>query len=252
LSTYISSVFQSALKVTQRTSMKHFVLEGYEDWNKSPIKSSPDKNWYDYIHTLVAKNSTIHQINATQMTAGQRTSQLILATTGETMTNTNYTRHLLINNDFVLRTNTSCDTRSIIFINGKLTIEPRFIVRDRLVGTLNVPMGCMFVVNGDIEVLNGTFYNDYVILGGFFITNGKFITSEDNGGSPSTARYEGIFVSGSVIANEGVFNRNLRMLNNSTQPAEFFVYDPRYSNIFKNELTVKDFSIREKGYMDNL
>lgn len=263
LSTYLSAVNEDSIGTPSRVSKNNYIVNGYNDWNDTPLKNVTFSTWIDYIKSLVDEHATVHQINYPYMEIGQTTEEYIESRTTLNITNDNFTQHVEINGNFSLLGNNKCNTRTIFFVQGNLTIAPNFEIQNRPttsfsnLGSRNdstppLQTGCIFIVRGDVTVTGGAYKNYYDKIEAFFVVKDRFITNEDNGGNPLNARYDGLYIKGAVIANELLLGRNLRLLNNLNQPSEIIEFDPRYSNLFFQELKINEFSIREKSYQRNL
>jgi len=161
---------------------------------------------------------------------------------GET---SSYESHILIKDNFTIESTTTCNTQTIFFIEGNLTINPDFTIQN----DGSNQMGCMFFVGGDLHIQAGDFKDYYDLVHGFFFVKGGFYTYEDQvGGS-----FDGLYIKGSVI-NKGTNNldRAFELLNNAAKPSEIIEYDSRYANIFGSELKIKDYSLREKDFIEKI
>ncbi len=247
-SSYTNSIRDNLLNILARASKQEFILEGYDDWNSKPSRTSSYDNWYEYLLNLVTKNNaTIAQLGSTSV-SNTNTSNIFSATT--------YTpKHVRYTGNLTLGPNINCNTRSLIFVEGNLTINPPFVITNSPTGE---QMGCMFIVKGNIGIESGTpstypasiATTKFDRVEAFFITEQDFYTKIDNRGSGASTLYDGLYLKGSVIAKgETYFNRDLRLFINAEYPAELIEYDPRYTQIFQDELKIIKFSIREKDYI---
>lgn len=235
LSTYTSAVSDAALVTSSRISKQNYLLERYDDWNSSPPRISDKTSWYDYLLDLVTKNSTITIAPSSQINKGQKTSQFLSGAKTQIETSGN----------FSVEEGAICDTRTIFFIQGDLTIHPDFTIQN----SETEQMGCIFIVKGNIRIESGSFKNGYDKIQAFLITDGDLNTDVDNMGT----NYDGLYLQGGVYTQgNNNLHRSFSMLDNYVNPAEIFEFDPRYTNIFQEELNIKDYSIREKGYIEKI
>lgn len=155
LSSYINSIEDSSRNLSVRLSKNLHILEGYNDWNDAPPKLSAQGDWYDYLLKLVQDN-TGQLLAPTIPLAGTKTNQMIGASI--------YTkRHVLWNGNVTLSQNTVCNTQSIIFVNGDLTINPDLSIENN--PSTGEQMGCMFIVKGNVNVTKGNAASQYTTEG---------------------------------------------------------------------------------------
>ncbi|KKQ35365.1 MAG: hypothetical protein US52_C0027G0009, partial [candidate division WS6 bacterium GW2011_GWA2_37_6] len=238
LSTYIASTLQKPITTGARQSKTSFTLEDYNDWNGKVPKTDNSTNWYDYLYKVVGSNAQIKPTSSASINTGTTTSSF-LAQFGA-----GYTGHVVTAGNFTIQSNAICNTQTIFFINGNLSITPDFTIQNA--GTTK--NGCMFIVKGNVTIQNGASLGYYDRIDGFYIVNGTFATLTDRDYTGTV--YDGLYIKGSVIATNTSFQRTFHLLKNISYPAEIIEYDPRFSNIFENALAIKEYSIREKGYIE--
>ncbi len=118
-----------------------------------------------------------------------------------------------VNSDFTIASSTipsglssTQNLSAVVFINGDLNINQNY--------SLHATSGIIFIVKGDITVASSVSAID-----GFYLTDGLF----DIGASSTQ-----ITISGGVQADEFNIKRSLNGNQNSNNPAEIFVYLPKY------------------------
>lgn len=244
-SNYIAGIREESPNLVNRLSKNEFILDTYDDWNNTPPKSTGENSWYDYLTKVISRNSSISNSAISSISNNQISSAFGV----DPYTQTNFKT----SGNLSIGPKVECNTRSIIFVNGDLTILPNFTIRNDRNGN---QMGCMFVVKGDINIVNGDpasnndhTYIDYDKIEAFLIADGDFTTSVDSRGDDSNIKYDGLYIKGSVIAKSADFGRDLKLFNNAKQPAEIIDFDSRYTNIFKEQLKSYKYSIREKNYV---
>ncbi|MBN1916208.1 fibronectin type III domain-containing protein [Candidatus Dojkabacteria bacterium] len=245
-STYTNS--STGTTIPLRASRNSFTITTYNDFNIKPPAKADIGSYYEYLYDIVSSNITLKNIPASAFSG--KTSMSSVDGAG-----VNTFASYAVQGDLTVADPTpprhfSCDTRSIVFVDGNLTIDPDFIIS----GNDN---GCIFIVKGDIIVTNGDYKNSgntninalarYDRLEAFLVSDGTFITQEDTIGN---YKWDGLLVRGTVITQGIDLQRDLRLLNNISGPSEGIVYDPRYISLedFRNAFRIKDFSIREEGY----
>ncbi len=148
LSTYVAGVQEEHLSTSTRQSKNSFILEAYDDLNGNPPISTGYTDWYSYIYDLVIKNigeTAVKALPAITVNEGSQLNTVFAA-------NPYVKQHVKINGNLTIRQNVKCNLQSIIFVEGNLSLAPHFAIEES--GTPN-PMGCMFVVKGDINISTG-------------------------------------------------------------------------------------------------
>ncbi|MBD3280761.1 hypothetical protein GF389_04530 [Candidatus Dojkabacteria bacterium] len=261
LSTYLSAINQNNIGTPTRASKSKYITTSYNDWNADPSKISQYTEWYEFIKSLLEGKEELITTTSNTIAEELSTGQFISQIAGKTVDNDNFTYHVSTSGNLTLNGKNACNTRTIFFVNGDLNIEPDFEIANRsslsagsrLRGsTEEKQMGCMFVVNGNVTIGSGDFNNYYDKIEAFIIAKGSFTTTEDDGGNPLNARYDGLYVKGSITASQFVLGRSLKLIHNIDKPSEIIEYDPRYSHLFFDELKIEEYSIREKNYQKNL
>lgn len=126
------------------------------------------------------------------------------------------------------------NAKIVIFVNGNLTINQRININNRRNSFL------MFVVNGNINVspsVSSSGQNDPAIEGMFF-ANGTFTSGTNNTDDNM------LVVRGSVAASNISLNRDLQ-IENSTSPAETFIFSPELVVNYPPAMSVKHLVWRE-------
>lgn len=252
-STYLNAIKEATRSLSTRISKYTQILNGYDDWNAKPPRLTNKDNWYDYLHELVSKNTGTIANSTFQGQAGANNglpSQIKVSSA--LGVNPYEKKHVEINGDLSIPEGTICDTQSIIFIDGNLTINPTLEIENAPDGT---QMGCMFVVNGNVTIEKGEYANqgnsaspvEYDTVKGFFIVNGDFSVLPND-----SNQIDAMYIKGGVIADQANFERNLHLLDNANQPSELIRFDARYSNIFREDLRSVRFSIREKNFIEKV
>ncbi len=251
-SSFLTSINQSNLSSSTRASKYHYILESYEDYNKTATRAT-NENWFEYLYNLVLNNigtDNMPSISGNK-TMSNLTSTFLSSEIGITV-NKYASQHVLINGNLNVESNTTCDTKTIFFVNGDLSINPDFNIENN--PTNNAQMGCLFIVKQDIRILDGEDKNlnnnslqrFYDNIDAFFITNGTFYSNFAN--DP----HDGLLIKGSIVANQIDLSRKLGLLYDSVQPAEIIEYDNRYGHIFAQELFINKYSIREKDFLQKV
>lgn len=216
------------------SSLKGFTAINYTDSN--------NKDWFTTVHDKVAKNLTILTSNRPTLNNGQ-TSEL-------TQNNTTDITAVEFNGDLSI-SNSTCNTKTILFINGDLTISPEFTVSA-------ADKGCMLVVSGKTTITVGTNRVDNQDHVQAFILTNKFI-SNDAANEDDT-----LVIQGSVITNSqgnvvpaqvpaAEFNRNISKTVVPDRPSEVITFDPRYLTLFRSVLNDPiDFTIKEKQFIETI
>jgi hypothetical protein len=76
--------------------------------------------------------------------------------------------------------------------------------------------------------------------------NGAYIGTMDIYDFGSALGGDGLYIRGTVYANELDLQRNLGLAQNGLQPAEVFDYDPAYARIFRSIFGIRTFSLRAR------
>ena len=258
LSTFLTSVKESSLNSIIRASKYNFILENYNDENQLPQKGT-NKTWYQVLYDILTKNiGQIDVLNTQDATIATTTSDFLTNALGIPISKYS-TQHIVINGNLEILSNAICDTRSIFLVGdinssngGILNINPDFTIEN---SPNSDQMGCIFIAKNSINVLPGQDKNQnnsnlervYDKIEGFFITDGQFNSNYND----SDTR-DGLYIKGSVIANNINLTRQFGLLYDTLQPAEIFEYDARYMNIFRNEFMINKFKIREKDFIEKI
>jgi len=128
-----------------------------------------------------------------------------------------------------------CDSKKIYFVNDNLTLTNDFR------SSTTVPDdACAFIVRRNVTVSS-----NIIRLDGFFILDGNFITNSNL----TIPVKQTLVIKGGVIANNVTFNRTLSGFDNSLNPSEIIIYDPKYIDLLR-DLLGEDYpsKIRELEY----
>ncbi|MDQ6985017.1 MAG: hypothetical protein Q9M91_00405 [Candidatus Dojkabacteria bacterium] len=153
-----------------------------------------------------------------------------------------------VNGNMRIQKDSICNEPAIVLITGNLTIEPDFT-------TLNQKDACMFIVKGNIEILNGDLKTDldvldptlasYDIIEASLISDGDIITTRDY---PDINRKgDGLYIKGVLFGYNINLDRDVNRFANSLQPTLLIEFDPNIYFNFQNVLSLKKFSIRESN-----
>lgn len=140
LSTYLSSVAENIISTQNRQSMNNFLVESYNDWNSTPGRNYATSSWYSYLLELAQQNGSVHNTSGNRIIANTTTEKYIEDNTGLTITDDSYEAHMIINDNFEIKYNTKCNTKSIFFVNGDINVYPNFTIENRnLSGSITDP-----------------------------------------------------------------------------------------------------------------
>ncbi len=230
--------------VAQRQSKQNVYSINYVNVGTKPPLESGFTTWYDYLLDLVIRNSqtTVINFSGNQTISGD-VSKFILP--GQFATNFRYI--VTVNGNLTINANTNCDVKSMIFVTGSVTVNP-----DTTVSSDN---SCGIISKGDVTINNGSLKTVGVTLSNStgssydnvyftFVTDGTLHTLADNS-QGTNYKWDGLYISGGVIANNLDLERDLNFNANFNQPAQIFVYDPRFRDNFKHDLARSKFSVRE-------
>lgn len=238
----------ASLPGTSFISENNFRALNYTDNSLTAYRSyGGQTNWYDFLRQIVVRNrgSNPSVINTASITSANINTAL--GATANALYVGERTGDLTIGQE-ASSGSVVCNIKGVIFVTGNLTIVPD-------VRTSAFTNGCIYIVKGNITVGLGQRKNpgsalpsdpsQYDILEGMFITNGSFTVPIDQFGAND--KWDGLFVKGTVISKTVSLNRDLRAYSNVTQPAEIYVYDPRYSAIPELRIVIdfKKFSLKE-------
>lgn len=258
-STYGLISGNSVLPTNKQSKLKQFTTN-YLDLSLTPPKDSGVNDWYQYSLNTVQSNlpNPIPQITGNNTVVQGRTTSSFFGVTPGTKNN------VVILGRLDIAENVVCDTNTIFFIkpqagnppiaqsipNVALRIAPNFT-------NSTLQNGCIFIVDGDILISSGTQSSPalnvdsptlarYDIIEAGLITNGSVISNRDV--FNPLQKGDGLVISGSVISKDISWQRDINLNGNQFQPAQVFIYDPRYREIFKNEFKVVRYSLREVGF----
>jgi hypothetical protein len=234
LATYLALAGDSDLPVNRR-SRHDFYSVNYPDAQISAPSIASTPEWYDLILARLQNEGVITPSGLGTLSGNLSTAYGVAAG------GTYFFRH---SGNLTVNSGSRCDINAVILVSGNLTIHPDF--------NRNNNNGCVFVVNGNITVERGTYKSSglpitslalYDRLHAFFVTDGTFTTVEDSFGPAQVA--DGLYLRGTIVANQVDFNRNFGLAHNTTQPAEVMEYDPIYLLLFRDYLSLSTFSLRE-------
>ncbi len=238
---FFSTYLSTGLTLPVNYSRSPFGIKSYTDANANPPLTTGNVDYYTYLYNIAQDNIK----NGTTAVASIPASQVNGKTTSSAIPTTpvaaNAAAHFFVTGNVSFPRGFVCNTKTVIFVDGDITIDPDFTLS-------GVDNGCILIAKGNISLLNGLTRssggeNYYDRIDAFMVANGTILTSQDG--------FDGLGVNGSVIANKLSFNRDLGIVGNLTRPAEGIIYDARYVNIpeFRNVLGLGSFSLREKGYL---
>ncbi len=135
----------------------------------------------------------------------------------------------------------ACNSRALIFVRGNLTLSPplRNIYPPAGNAAASNSEGCIFVVGGDLNILEGTGMSGatmvYDLIHGYFVVDGEIrINSEaladGEGGTKSpSAIFDGVYINGGIQSLEGVYiGRYLRLIDRQIYPVVTIDHHPKY------------------------
>ncbi len=242
-STYALIAGNTLMPTDKQSKQKQYTIN-YEDLSINPPAYSEYTEWYDYLYNLVNINNngsfTTYGGNATLAT----TSSVLAATPVNTK------KHVVVNGDLNVVNFSTCNTQTIFFVTGNINITPDFT-------SPSPTNGCMFVAKGNITVANGNRASSalavgslqlaqYDLIEGAFFTDANLIVTKDI--TNINEKGDGLIIKGSVVANDVVLQRDMNLFANQLQPAHVFYFDPKYREIFKSDININKYSIREVGY----
>jgi hypothetical protein len=144
-----------------------------------------------------------------------------------------------VSGNATINQNSLCDTRTIFFINGDLTIQPPFTINKYAATTAGAgkDRACLFIINGDLIIQNGTDAQFDIIHGFFILTKddsldkSKIISAQDN--------FNKIKIIGGIVmkSTSTISDLHRKSLNLASPlyfpPAEIIIYEgARYISIF--------------------
>lgn len=239
LSSYLA-ISGNANMLTARQSKAGLFTDNYDDLKRLPPAVTGEIQWFDTLFASAGANNTVVNSADTNLTGTFSSNYGLPANTKRVFF------HNLNGGTLNVAANATCDYRAIIFVNGNIVVNPNL----NKSGT----NACMFIATGNITIAAGTYKSaglpagslaNYDYVYGFFVADGSFITQRDWTGVVGQLA-DGLYLRGSVVANIVNFDRDLGSSNNNAQPAEVIEYDPLYLNTFRNDLSLKRFSLREQ------
>lgn len=233
------STYTSPSTPSSQLSYQGDTLLGYSSsFFNTPVASNFGTDWYGYFKKLV-------EVNLANVDAGKRIVELSNPTLGGVIGLPN--EAVVRKGDLSVSAGTLCNSRTIIFVEGNLTITPPFTLNSR---DLNQQRACLFIVKGNVSIPASTNSNtvtlgsaDYDLLEAGIISNGEINAAYDG------VNGRGLYVRGFLSGGLGKFNRDT---SNESSPSLFVEYDPRFIELFKQELKLLKFSTREKGFDSSL
>lgn len=243
-----STISGNSITTPSRQSRYQTYTTGYNDLNTDPAQIIGLSNWYDTFYSILSERYPGQIVDSNVNTMGINLSSFP-ATTGTLLVR--YTPPTgTLSTATGAATNFTCNRNAIILVNGNMTINPNFVQS----GTNR----CVWIVRGNLTVNRGSNLNlvggatpntlNYDQLAGAFIVDGTFTTVADPRQTTPVNKYaDGLQnPQAVVVANNVSLQRNLQDVYNARQPAELFVFDPRYIFEFSDELAVTKFSIRPR------
>lgn len=169
---------------------------------------------------------------------------------------------ILVQGDLTITGDSTCDSKYLILVENNLFIER--LARDPLAA-------CLFIVGGDIEVLStgiempvfpatgepvleltNSEVVPYDVIEAFLITDGEFSTNVDNtipsgvNAVQELIKWQGVHVKGGVVAENIFLGRDMNDEANQFQPPFLIEFDPRYTEVFRSQLSGTFIQLREE------
>jgi hypothetical protein len=246
--TFSSAQDQSAVQLNPPSlddlSYENFTLFNYRSSALRPPPLSGFENWYDYMVRLAEVNVGLN-------------TQAVPATLSGNLAGTfdpsNEPAVYIRNGDLDVQSGTNCNTKALIFVQGNLNVDPPFRISNKQVtyssNSEAEGQACLFVVAGDVNVSGGgnavntgdAGAPNFDLVEAGIVSDGRTVLEYNNN--------EPLKVYGFLAGRYGDFQRDV---NNNDIPSVWIEYDPRYMQIFKNELKINRFSTREKGFVSSL
>ncbi len=254
--TVIGSAFVgSAMSTGDGESYMGAELDSYmEGSDVSPFVDTTD-NWVSYtLDRIKNEGLEVSEVNLGSETTINRVSEL--AGLSGTACNDDQCFYHVSGADLVVGPDGLCDGQYIVISDESLIIKDDFLNETGVSGSdVSGDDACLFIIDKNIQFISENTKSlpsvvntvPYDVVEGFFIS----LSSDIAFGMSRTDDLvnfseDGFFVRGGVISRDMELKRNLGLLN-SVQPAEFFMYDPRYMYIFSNVFDIDRLSIRETG-----
>lgn len=239
LSQYTYSTGINKLAQVSNTSYEEFTLYNYRSSGLNPSPFSGFEAWYGYLKKLAQVNVGQAPASAPASLSGNLASAFpannpkpIYATSG----------------DLTISSNAVCNTKALVFVEGNLTITPPFTIQNKVVnlnGSQATGQACLFIVKGTTTIAAGgtPAASDPNLPAGFDLLE-IGIVSDGRLGAPLDAG-EALKIYGFLSGRFAHFERDT---GSEDTPSVWIEYDPRYMQLFKDELKINRFSTREKGY----
>ncbi len=237
--TYSTISGTADIPLTQQSKYKEYTTNYINAATKPPLESG-FTSWHDFIEIQVKKNkkTEVKDLTTSQTISGNLSINHKIAIGSKIIYD--------IVGDLTVNSGTVCDIEVMYLVTGNITINPDL--------TNTADNGCIFVAKGNVTIGVGTQKTDqlkasvtpisYDIINAAIIADGTFVTPVDNGVG-STKKWDGLYINGSVTAITLDLHREPNSSDNA-QPGHIFVYDPRYKESFKDDMSFRYYSIREK------
>lgn len=234
LATYVAITGNDDMPPDRQSEHDTYVTD-YADGQLFPPPVSGQTQWYEFMYDLVSSQAVVTNTGLASISGNFSGGGAY----NVPVSSTRFFRHT---GNLTVQSNSTCNIKAIIFVQGNLTVNPDL---NRTTGN-----GCMFVVNGNITIGNGTYKSAglpvtasslYDRVNAAFVTDGAFNTLLDWPGAGQLA--DALFLKGSITANTVSFKRDLGKASNYAQPAEAFEYDPFFITTFRVQLSSRKFSI---------
>jgi hypothetical protein len=125
-----------------------------------------------------------------------------------------------------------CNDKTLIFVNGTLTINPPLWNLNPNDNRASNENGCVYVVRGNLIIKEGRAVSGasmvYDVNHGYFIVDGTVLV-EHEVSKPSTAIFDGVYINGGIHAGGGVtIKRYLRLIDRLSYPVLAIDHHPKY------------------------
>lgn len=255
LSTYSAISGNSSFLNRKQSKLIQYNIN-YNDLAVKPPLNPGYSNWFDHTYETVKKNNVAPIQSRSGNIVLSGTTASFLGVSADTR------QHVFINGTLTVNANSVCNTKTIFFVkdSSNIVIDSTYTNADlKIIPDLRVSgnnNGCLFIVATDVLIDNGakvsnkavtdSNLSNYDLIEAAIITDAKFITKSDI--TNTANKGDGLTIKGSVTSIDLTLQRDINLNANQSQPAHLFYFDPRYREIFKNDLHINKYSIREVGY----
>lgn len=256
VSTY-NLISGNALLPNRKLSKYEQYTRNYFNAGALPPSDSGFTSWYDYTLAMIQRNvpqtnnrgtlngqTTFNSGNISQTNVTVNGSGISLTFPGQQKGN----NYLIVNGNATFNQGFVCDRNIVIFVTGTVTINPDFNVNGTncvVISRENITIQNGSNKTGNVSLSSSTLAS-YDIVNGFLVTDGNVITQTDNGNG-NTRKWDGLQITGGLVAKDFVLQRSINLSANALQPATIVIHDPRYREIFGVDFSFNRYSIREEG-----